>query len=166
MILSIIVAMDRHRAIGRDNQLLWHLPQDLKRFKTLTTEHAIVMGRKTWESLPNGALPNRRNVVISRSLQKLVGAEVYASVDEALETLKEESEVFVIGGGEIYRQTIERADRLYLTEVYGEFAGADTFFPEIKADEWQTVERMHIPRDERNAYDSDFVVLRRKARKE
>lgn len=161
MVLSIIVAMDSHRAIGKDNQLLWHLPQDLKRFKALTMGHAVVMGRKTWESLPNGALPNRRNVVISRTLKELAKAEIYTSVDEALKVLEEEREVFVIGGGEIYRQTIDRADRLYLTEVHGEFGDADTFFPEVKADEWRIVERTHIPQDAHNAYESNFVVLSR-----
>lgn len=99
MVLSLIVAMDRCRAIGGSNRLLWHLPKDLKRFKSLTMGHPILMGRKTWESLPNGALPNRRNVVISRRLREAKGAEVYSSVEEALVTLNAEDEVFVIGGG-------------------------------------------------------------------
>ncbi len=161
MILSLIVAMDSHRAIGGDNRLLWHLPDDLKRFRALTTGHTILMGRKTWESLPNGALPNRRNVVVSRTLGQTKGAEVYASLDEALGALEAEGEVFVIGGGEIYRQTLERAQRLYITEVHGTFPEADTFFPELRAREWREEERHHHPRDERNAYDSDFVVLTR-----
>ena len=110
MLLSIVVAVAKDGAIGKGNDLLWHLPGDLKRFKALTTGHTILMGRKTFESLPNGPLPQRRNVVISRSLQSSDGVEVFASIDEALETLSEsDDEVFVIGGGEIYRQTLERA---------------------------------------------------------
>lgn len=162
MVLSLIVAMDRCRAIGGSNRLLWHLPKDLKRFKSLTMGHPILMGRKTWESLPNGALPNRRNVVISRSLREAKGAEVHSSVEEALATLNAEDEVFVIGGGEIYRHTIEQADQLYITEVYGEVSGADTFFPEIKAEDWQETERTRIYKDECHAYDIEFVRLVRR----
>lgn len=162
MILSLIVAVSTERAIGRDNTLPWYLPADLKRFKELTTGHAIVMGRKTFESLPNGALPKRRNVVISTRLESIEGAEVYATIDQALEVLRQEEEVFVIGGGQIYAQLLPRADKLYLTEVATSVEGADTFFPEWNPEEWEVLQRLDCPHDERNEYDSVFLELRRK----
>lgn len=162
MILSLIVAISRERAIGRDNTLPWYLPADLKRFKELTTGHAILMGRKTFESLPNGPLPKRRNVVISTSLNHIEGAEVFATIDEALEALNAEEEVFVIGGGQVYAQLLKRADKLYLTQVDTSIADADTFFPEWRSEEWATLRRIECPRDERNEYDSVFIELQRK----
>lgn len=163
MLLSIVVAVAKDGAIGKGNDLLWHLPGDLKRFKALTTGHTILMGRKTFESLPNGPLPQRRNVVISRSLQSSDGVEVFASIDEALETLSEnDDEVFVIGGGEIYRQTLERAQRIYLTEVDATFPDAEVFFPKLESGEWKEVERTTFPRDERNEYETVLVVLQRR----
>ncbi len=172
MLLSIVVAVAKDGAIGKGNDLLWHLPGDLKRFKALTTGHTILMGlegltshqdRMPFESLPNGPLPQRRNVVISRSLQSSDGVEVFASIDEALETLSEsDDEVFVIGGGEIYRQTLERAQRIYLTEVDATFPDAEVFFPKLESGEWEEVERTTFPRDERNEYETVLVVLQRR----
>lgn len=162
MQLSIIVAMGRDRSIGADNQLLWHLPQDLKRFRQLTTGHTIVMGRNTWHSLPCGALPNRRNVVVSRTLDEAQGAEVYRSVEEALRELEGEAEVFVIGGGQIYEQLLPRVLKLYLTVVEAEFAYADTFFPEINWTDWRIVQEERVPADERNSFASIYYELERK----
>lgn len=163
MMLSIIVAVAEDGAIGKGNDLLWRLPADLKRFKALTTGHSIIMGRRTWESLPNGALPNRRNIVLSRQKLELEGAEIYASLDEALKATSEEEEVFVIGGGQLYKEILALADKLYLTEVKASYPDADTHFPELNEAEWTLLSEEHIPRDERNALDSTFRVLERKA---
>lgn len=159
MILSIIVAQASNRAIGKDNDLLWHLPSDLKRFKALTTGHTILMGRKTFESLPKGALPNRRNVVVSRSVEQIEGAEVYPSLETALSALSDQDEVFVIGGGEIYEQTLPLAQRLYLTEVHAIYPDAHTFFPPIHADEWQELERIEQEQDERHVHSYTYRLL-------
>ena len=163
MTLSIVVAMALDRAIGKDNKLLWRLSDDLKRFKELTTGHAILMGRRTYESLPTGALPNRRNVVISRTLTSLPDAEVFPSMDEAIKALcEQEEEVFVIGGGKIYSSILDRADRIYLTQVEAHFPDADTFFPQINQTEWVELSREEFPQDERNEYPSTLVILSRK----
>ncbi|WP_298525808.1 dihydrofolate reductase [uncultured Porphyromonas sp.] len=163
MLLSIVVAVAKDGAIGKGNDLLWHLPGDLKRFKALTTGHTILMGRKTFESLPNGPLPQRRNVVISRSLQSSDGVEVFPSIEEALTVLSEsDDEVFVIGGGEIYRQLLGQAQRIYLTEVDASFPDAEVFFPELQSSDWEEVQRTTFPRDERNEYERQLVVLHRR----
>lgn len=164
MTLSIVVAMARDRAIGRNNDLLWHLPADLRRFKALTTGHSILMGRRTWESLPNGALPKRRNIVVSRSLQATEGAELYTSIEAALQALESSSqeEVFVIGGGEIYQQLLPQAHRLYLTVVEGEYPEADTFFPEINQADWEITHEAYQPQDEHNRLSSHYYILERK----
>ena len=128
MILSIIVAVASDGAIGRANDLLWHLPADLKRFKELTTGHTILMGRKTFESLPRGPLPNRRNIIISRSLPTQPGAEVYPTIQQAMEACTSDEEVFIIGGGEIYRQLLPNTERIYLTRVQASFPDAEVFF--------------------------------------
>lgn len=161
MILSIIAAVAKDGAIGRDNSLLWRLSSDLKRFKALTTGHSIVMGRRTWESLPNGALPERRNIVISSSLKEAKGAEVYPCLQSALVAVSQESEVFIIGGGKVYEEAITLVSRLYLTEVDASFADADTYFPEINRDEWREVERSFVPLDEKNEFPSIFRLLER-----
>lgn len=162
MQISIIVAMGRDRSIGANNQLLWHLPADLKRFRQLTMGHTIVMGRNTWLSLPNGALPGRRNVVVSHTLTELAGAEVYRSIEEAFGQLPLDEEVFVIGGGQIYEQCLPRATKLYLTVVEAEFSHADTFFPEIDWEAWQIVRKEALPADERNSLACVYYELERK----
>ncbi len=143
MMLTLIAAVARNRAIGYRNELLYHIAEDLQRFKQLTTGHTIIMGRKTFGSLPKGALPNRRNVVVSTTVSTLPGCEVYASIDDALGECADDTEIFVIGGESIYRQTIDRADRLMLTEIDDEPESADAFFPEYK--EWKEVGKE--PRD-------------------
>ena len=117
MTLSIIAAINQKRGIGYQNKLLYWLPNDLKRFKALTTGHTIIMGRHTFESLPKGALPNRRNVVLSRQELHFEGAECFHTLADALHTCKEDEEVFIIGGATLYTEALPLADRLYLTEV-------------------------------------------------
>ena len=135
--ISIIVAIARNNAIGKDNRLLWHLSDDLKRFKKLTTGHTLIMGRNTFLSLPNGALPNRRHIVISDVKEdQFTGCEMASSIDHALQLAGESEECFVIGGGMIYAQFLSMAGKLYLTQVEERFE-ADTFFPEIDFTQWR-----------------------------
>lgn len=163
MTLSIIVAIASDGAIGRANDLLWHLPADLKRFKELTTGHTILMGRKTFESLPRGPLPNRRNIIISRSLPAQPGAEVYPTIQQAMEACASDEEVFIIGGGEIYRQLLPDTERIYLTRVQASFPDAEVFFPELDPTEWIEEAREVYPRDEQNEYDTELLLLRRRS---
>lgn len=163
MTLSIIVAVASDGAIGRANDLLWHLPADLKRFKELTTGHTILMGRKTFESLPRGPLPNRRNIIISRSLPAQPGAEVYPTIQQALEACASDEEVFIIGGGEIYRQLLPNTEQIYLTRVQASFPDAEVFFPELDPTEWIEEAREVYPRDERNEYDTELLLLHRRS---
>jgi dihydrofolate reductase len=154
--LSIIACISKdNRAIGYENRLLYHLPSDMVRFRELTTGHTIVMGRKTFESLPNGALPHRRNIVVSKSLKEIDGGEVYPTLEEALraaqgDTLsapKEDTaitspeEIFIIGGESIYRQALPAARKLYLTIVDKKPEQADTFFPAIDSSAWEVTEK-------------------------
>ena len=136
--INIIAVIDKNRAIGWRNRLLFDIPSDMRRFKTLTMGHAVIMGRRTFESLPGGPLPGRRNIVVSKSLTEINGAEVCKSVTEALARCSAEKEVFIIGGGELYRQTISHADRLYLTVVDDTAPQADTWFPPY--DTWKLVD--------------------------
>ena len=141
---SIIACISKgNRAIGYENRLLYHIKSDMTRFRELTTGHVIIMGRKTFESLPNGALPNRRNIVISKTREQITGCEVFASLEEALAGSKEaaEDECFIIGGASIYEQALPFADKLYLTIVEKEPEAADTFFPEINPAEWEVTEK-------------------------
>ncbi len=137
MTISIIVAVAENNAIGYDNHLLWHISEDLKRFKNLTTGHHIIMGRKTYESVGK-PLPGRINIVISKQENYTVdGCLVAKSIEDALLIAKDDSEVFIIGGGEIYKQALSITDKIYLTRVHAGFAG-DTFFPELNLSEWAT----------------------------
>ena len=155
MHITIIAAVAENLAIGKDNRLIYWLPNDLKRFKSLTTGHTIIMGRRTFESLPKGALPNRRNIVLSRGKAQFEGCEKYKSLEEALAHCEENEEVFIIGGESLYRQAIHLADRLCLTEIADTPIGADTFFPSY--DEWHEIVHEHHEKDERHAFDYDFV---------
>lgn len=160
MILSIIVAAAENNVIGRDNGLVWRLSADLKRFKALTTGHTILMGRKTYESVGK-ALPNRRNIVISRNPDyKAVGCEVVRGVEEALELTKGEDEVFVTGGGTIYKELWDKADRLYLTVVHQECEG-DTVIPSVDPEKWREVSREEHQADEKNEFDYTFINYER-----
>lgn len=127
--ISIIAAVAANRAIGNDNKLIYWLPDDLKRFKALTTGNTIIMGRRTFESLPKGALPNRRNIVLSRTQTCFPGCDVYASLDEALTHCSKDEDIYIIGGACVYEQALPIADRLCLTEVEDTPANADAFFP-------------------------------------
>ncbi len=155
MRISIIAAVARNRAIGKDNKLLYWLPDDLKRFKALTTGHTIIMGRRTFESLPKGALPNRRNIVLSRTVHDFPGCDVYTSLDEALKHCSEEEDIYIIGGANVYAQAIDRADRLCLTEIDDTPDGADAFFPEYGG--WRETWREEHAIDEKHAYRFAFV---------
>ena len=162
MKISLIVAVAEDGAIGDKGNLLWHLSSDLKRFKAITTGHTIIMGRKTYDSLPNGALPNRRNIVISRQLKSLKDAEVYSDIDEALKATSDEDTVYIIGGGEIYNKTFPRADELHITLVHKSYPEADTRFPEWKLTDWNILKQEQIGQDEKNELDSVYYHLTRK----
>ena len=162
IMIHIIVAAGIRGEIGYKNQLLCHLSADLKHFKELTTGHTILMGRKTWDSLPKKPLPNRRNVVISRNKDlQLEGAEVFASPEEALKNIGIGEEVFIIGGEQIYQLFINKADIIHLTRIQAEF-DADAFFPEINLEEWQLEEEIPFQKDEKNSYDFVFQTFVKK----
>lgn len=143
MSVNIIVCMAENGAIGADNQLLYTLPEDMQRFKQLTTSHTVIMGRNTYMSLPHGALPHRRNIVLSTTLKAVPGCEVYPSTKEALAHIVPEEELFVMGGEEVYRALLPLASRLYLTVVHDTPCRADTFFPatvgQLLAQGWSIV---------------------------
>lgn len=142
--ISIIVAIAANNAIGKDNKLLWYIPEDLKRFKALTLGHKIIMGKKTWFSLPKRPLPGRESIVLTdRKDEKIDGATMAYSIDEVLKLCDPEQENFIIGGGSVYEQFLPLADRLYLTRVHAEFE-ADTFFSEIRPSEWLLTEQEYI----------------------
>lgn len=141
--ISLIAAVARNRALGKDGQLLWHLPEDMRYFRETTRGKPVIMGRKTWESLPDAfrPLPGRRNIVISRNpAYAPPGATLAGSLEEAARLTQDDAEVFIIGGAEIYRQALPLAQRLYLTEVTQDFA-ADAFFPEFSDREWKEISR-------------------------
>lgn len=157
MNISIIVAVAQNLAIGFENKLLYWLPNDLKRFKALTTGHTIIMGRKTFESLPKGALPNRRNIVLSRQNIEFAGAERYPSLETALAQCSNDEEVFIIGGASVYREALPMAHKLYITYIEDTPEQADAFFPEISADVWKETGRESHPTDEKHLYPYCFV---------
>lgn len=161
-IISIIVAMGRNRAIGKDNQLLWHISNDLKRFKAITSGHTVVMGRRTFESLPNGPLPKRRNIVLSSNKRQIEGCETAHSLDEVIELTKSEDEIFIIGGGDVYRQFLPWAHRLYITNIDKAF-DADTFFPETDPSHWELKEKTIVDNDLQNEFVYTFENYNRKA---
>ena len=161
--VSIIVAIAEHRAIGAKNNLLWNLPNDMKRFKELTTGHTVIMGRKTFESLPKGALPNRTNVVITRKNDaSFEHCEVFNDLKTAIDKHKDEKEVFIIGGANIYEQAMIFAEKLYITNVHYFFENADTFFPEIDKNEWIMIEREEFRSDEKHLYPYTFKTYIKK----
>ena len=161
--ISIIVAIADNGAIGANNDLLWRLPNDMKRFKTLTTGHTIIMGRKTFESLPKGALPDRINVVITRNTEAFFeNCEVFRDLYSAIEQHKDEEEIFIIGGASIYNLAMPIADKLYITHVHNSFENADTFFPEINKNEWIMTECEDFPKDEKHMYPYTFETYIKK----
>ena len=161
--VSIIVAASLNNAIGRGNQLIYRVPNDMKRFKELTTGHTIIMGRKTFESLPKGALPNRRNLVLSTNPNaEFTGAERFSSLDEAIAACKDEKEVFIIGGDSVYKQAMPKADAIYLTLIEDITKDVDAFFPEIKSEEWKETGREPHPIDEKHHYPYTFINYERR----
>ena len=160
--ISIIVAIAQNFAIGKNNDLLFHLPNDLKHFKEITSGHTIIMGRNTLLSLPKWPLPNRRHIVITdKPDDYFEGCETVFSIDEALEKVKQEDEAFVIGGGMIYRQFYPVAGKIYLTVVHKDF-DADVYFPEINYEEWEEMGREDF-HDEKNNFNYSYINLKRKA---
>ena len=153
--ITIIAAVARNRAIGFENKLLYWLPNDLKRFKALTTGHTIIMGRNTFESLPKGALPNRRNVVLSRTTKELPGCEVFPTLEEALQSCRSDEDIYIIGGARVYGQAIRFADRLCLTEIDDTPKDADVFFPDYS--DWKVETKETHPKDEKHAFEYAFV---------
>lgn len=157
MILSLIVATDEENGIGKDNQLMWHLPKDLKFFKNTTSGHTVIMGRKTFDSIGK-PLPKRRNIVITRQKNlSISGVEIFNTLADALEACADEEEVFVVGGGEIYKQALPLAHKLYQTKVHHIF-NADTFFPEINPLEWELISREDHAKDEQHPYSFSFLI--------
>jgi dihydrofolate reductase len=139
--ISIIVAISEDLGIGKDNELLWHISEDLKRFRRLTTGNAVIMGKKTWESLPRKPLPGRKNIVLTDNRQEVIENAITAySLQDALSKCSCDEEIFIIGGGSIYRQYMPLADRLFITHVHRK-AAADIYFPEIDPEIWQVTEK-------------------------
>lgn len=173
--ISIISAISNNNEIGKKNDLLWNLPRDMKHFRETTRGHAVIMGQKTFESLGRDEkgnqvgrlLPNRRNIILTQENSfKAEGAEIVHSIDELMKlievTVKPEEEIFVIGGGAIYKLMIEKADKLYITHVNGEFPDAEIFFPKINESEWEKTKSEKYQKDELNQYDLEFAEYIRK----
>lgn len=160
--ITIIAAIAENNAIGKNQQLLCHMPADMKRFKELTTGHAVIMGCKTFESLPH-ALPNRKNVVLT-TLPEAVFMDSFAceSMGTALDLCEKEDEIFIIGGALVYRQALRIADRMLITRIHHEFKDADAFFPVVNWDLWEETEREDFPADDKNPYPYSFVTYMRK----
>lgn len=159
--ITIIAAINKNRGLGFENKLLYWLPNDLKRFKALTTGHTIIMGRKTFESFPKGALPNRRNIVLSKGDHNFPGAECFHSLEEALMHCGKGEDIFIIGGAGLYAEALAIADRLCLTEIEDDKKEADVFFPEIDTTHWKVVNWETHSVDEKHAYAYSFVDYER-----
>ena len=161
--LALIAAIARNNAIGFENKLIYWLPNDLKRFKELTTGHTIIMGSNTFRSLPKGALPNRRNIVLSRKESGFPGCETFSSLEEALANCNDTELVYVIGGEMLYRTALPLADILCLTEIDDTPKEADAFFPEFAKNEWEVIEQEEHMTDEKHPFNYRFATyLRRK----
>ena len=161
--LSIIVAIAENNAIGRQGDLLCHMPDDLKHFKLITSGSTVIMGKRTWFSLPHHPLPNRRNIVITDIPgEQIEGAEMAYSIEDAVRLADLDKENFIIGGGMVYRQFMPLADKLYITHIHHAFPDADTFFPEISPDIWQLLKEEHHSANDRNPYPYTFAEYLRK----
>jgi dihydrofolate reductase len=159
--ISIIVAVSDDMGIGRNNDLLWHIPEDMKRFKSLTMGKTVIMGKKTWESLPKRPLPGRRNIVITDKPGECFDcSETAYSIGEAISKCRHDEENFVIGGGSIYRQFMPYTDRLYITHVHSK-APADIFFPEISAAEWKPVEKQEVKPEAPGSLPYTYIIYER-----
>lgn len=165
MKISAIAAIDENRAIGKQGGLLCHLPADLRHFKAVTMGSPIIMGRKTFESFPRGPLPGRLNIILTRDASySQAGTVVCHDIDSALEVAARsgKGECFVIGGGQVYNDFAALCDELHLTVIHARFADADTFFPAIDMEQWETIKKEDYAADERNPYSYSFLHLRRK----
>lgn len=162
---NIVVAYDKQRGIGKDNELLWDyrdIPRDMEQFRLLTIGHTVVMGRRTFESIGK-RLPHRRNIVISRKALEIAGVEVVPSLEAAYAAVPAHEDIYIIGGGQVYSESITQADRIYATEIDENFSSPDTFFPVVDTN-WRETSREHFSRDEQNKYDMDFVTYERTTR--
>lgn len=158
----MIAAAGENNELGKENDLLWHLPDDFKRFKKITSHHFIIMGRKTFESFPN-PLPNRTHIVITQNRKYgKQGAVVVYGMEEALEKAKSTKDIFIIGGGEIFKMGLEVADKIELTRVHGTFENADTFFPEFSKNQWKLVSSEEHAQDEKHKYSFTYETWIRK----
>lgn len=161
--ISIIVAVSEDWGIGRENELLWHISEDLKRFKKLTYGNTVIMGKKTWESLPRRPLPGRKNVVLTDDPTEIIDYSITAySIEDALSKCDKEEEIFVIGGGSVYRQFMTVADRLYITHVHKK-APADVYFPEVDLSVWEVVDKEDYTDNEVNKISYSYVIYERKS---
>jgi len=160
-LISIIVAVDENNLIGDGTKMPWHLPADLKHFKNTTTGHTIIMGHKTYLSLPKGALPNRRNIVLSKSLIKLEDAEVYSSPEEALMACKNEKKIFIIGGAQIYSLFIPYVNQFYITKIHHQFEG-NIYFPMPKKEDLILKEKQNFNKDAKNKWNYSFEIYKKK----
>lgn len=161
--ITIIAAIGKNNELGKDNDLIWYLPADLKRFKKMTTGHTIIMGRNTFESIGK-PLPNRRSVIITRNTSyQQEGCDVVHSLEAAIELIKDEEAAFIIGGAQIYKETIEKdlANQLDITQVHQDFE-ADVYFPKIATDIWKEVSREDFSLDEKNKHDYSFLQFRKR----
>ena len=156
-IISVIAAIDEQRGLGKNNQLLCHLPADLKHFKTITLNKPIIMGRHTYMAIGR-PLPQRQNIVLSRHVTSIEGVDVVSSVAEALEITSDVPEVMIIGGADLFEQTLIMADRVYLTIIHHQF-DADVFFPILDDTHWKCVESQDRPKDEKNPFDMTFCCF-------
>jgi dihydrofolate reductase len=160
--ISIIVAVSEDWGIGKDNELLWHIPEDLKRFKRLTFGNTVIMGKKTWESLPRRPLPGRKNVVLTDDPQEYIEYSVTAySIEDALSKCENGEEIFVIGGGSVYRQFMPVADRLYITHVHRK-APSDVYFPEIDLNIWEVVKKEEFKNGDKNDIPYTYIIYERR----
>lgn len=161
--ISIIAAVADNYVIGKSNKLPWHLSADLKRFKELTSGHVLLMGKRTFQSLPNGPLPNRKNIVLTSMLSEGVVEGYFEanSIDDALELCENITKIFVIGGSVVYNQSMEFADDMYITWVHEDVEG-DVYFPTIDSEIWEEVSREDFPADEKNQYPYSFSYYLRK----
>jgi dihydrofolate reductase len=159
--IIMIAAVAENNALGKNNELIWHLPNDFKRFKSITTGHHIIMGRKTFESFPK-PLPNRTHIVISHQKNySPLGCTVVNSLDEAISLCPKDQDVFIIGGGEIYQLALPYSDKIELTRVHQTFE-ADAFFPEIKLEEWELTKSEFFAKDEKHLFDYSYQTYSRK----
>ena len=162
--ISLIVAVSDDWGIGMNNELLWHISEDLKRFKRLTTGKTVIMGKKTWESLPIKPLPGRKNIVLTDDPIECIDCSVTAySIEDALSKCEKDEEVFVIGGGTVYRQFMVLADRLYITHVHKK-APSDVYFPEVDLDIWEIIEKQDFEASEKNVIPYTYIIYERRGK--